>query len=196
MSVVQVGTIYLWDGNTGECLQILEGHTGSVYTLDFGPVTVADHIGYPQLLASSSDDGLIKHGTIKLWDWQTGTCLKTLEHPAQIWSIDWHPDGCWLASATQDGTVRLWNVVTGECDRTLECHNDEVRGVSWNSDGTWFATCSLDETVKLWNPETGACLKTLRAKRPYEGMNITGVTGLTDSQKAILKNLGAIDMQG
>jgi hypothetical protein len=36
-------------------------------------------------------------------------------------------------------------------------------------------------------------LKTLRIDRPYEGMNITGVTGLTDAQKSTLKALGAVD---
>ncbi len=194
-SGVQIGPIYIWDGSTGECLQTLEGHPGTVYTLAFAPATVAERLGYQDLLASSSDDGLAMHGTIKLWDWRSGTCMRTLEHPAQIWSTAWHPGGRWLASATQDGTVRLWNVITGECDHILNCHRDEVRGVTWKSDGTWLATCSLDETVKLWSPDTGECIKTLRAKRPYEGMNITGITGLTTSQKALLKNLGAIEMQ-
>ena len=192
-SGVQVGPIYIWDGSTGDCLQTLEGHTGTVYTLAFGPTKVAKSMGCQHVLASSSDDGLVMHGALKLWDWQTGKCLKTLEHPAQIWSIAWHPDGRWLASATLDGTVRLWDVLTGKCDRILACHIDEVRGVTWNADGTWLATCSLDETIKLWNPATGDCLKTLRAKRPYEGMTITGVTGITESQKVILKQLGAIE---
>jgi hypothetical protein len=29
--------------------------------------------------------------------------------------------------------------------------------------------------------------------RPYEGMNITGVTGITEAQKAMLKALGAVE---
>jgi hypothetical protein len=40
---------------------------------------------------------------------------------------------------------------------------------------------------------TRECLKTIRADRPYERMNITGVTGLTEAQKATLKALGAIE---
>ncbi|MEM0979393.1 MAG: NB-ARC domain-containing protein, partial [Cyanobacteria bacterium P01_H01_bin.58] len=104
-SGVQVGLIYIWDGRTGECLQTCKGHTGTIYTLAFAPATVADLMGCQHLLASSSDDGLVMHGALNLWDWRSGTCLKTLEHPAQIWSIDWHPDGRWLASASQDGTV-------------------------------------------------------------------------------------------
>lgn len=37
------------------------------------------------------------------------------------------------------------------------------------------------------------CIQTLRATRPYEGMNIAGVIGLTEAQKNTLKMLGAID---
>jgi WD40 repeat protein len=53
---------------------------------------------------------------------------------------------------------------------------------------------SQDETVKIWNLKTGECLKTLVAGRPYEGMNITGVTSLTEAQKTMLKALGAVEI--
>jgi hypothetical protein len=33
----------------------------------------------------------------------------------------------------------------------------------------------------------------VRSPRPYEGMNITSITGLTAAQKATLKTLGAVD---
>jgi len=41
--------------------------------------------------------------------------------------------------------------------------------------------------------QTDECLKTLRSDRPYERMNITGVKGLTEAQKATLKALGAVE---
>jgi WD40 repeat protein len=43
-----------------------------------------------------------------------------------------------------------------------------------------LASSSEDQTICLWNIETGECLKILRTPRPYEGMNITGVIGLTE----------------
>jgi hypothetical protein len=52
-----------------------------------------------------------------------------------------------------------------------------------------------DGTIKLWDIHTGECLRTLRPPRPYEGMNITGATGLTDAQRETLKQLGAIEEQ-
>ncbi|WP_414584796.1 hypothetical protein [Scytonema sp. PCC 10023] len=42
---------------------------------------------------------------------------------------------------------------------------------------------------------TGECLKTLLVLRPYEGINITGTTGLTEAQKATLQALGAVELQ-
>jgi len=49
--------------------------------------------------------------------------------------------------------------------------------------------------MKLWDVETGTCIKTLQGLRPYEGMNITGVKGLTAAQKEGLKALGAIEYE-
>jgi WD40 repeat protein len=64
--------------------------------------------------------------------------------------------------------------------------------VAFSRDGETLASCSSDETIKLWDVKTGECLKTL-TDRPYEGMNITGVTGLTEAEKATLKALGAVE---
>jgi WD40 repeat protein len=65
--------------------------------------------------------------------------------------------------------------------------------LGWSTDGRTFVSSSQDETIKIWDVSTGECKKNLRADRLYEGMNITGATGLTEATKATLKALGAIE---
>jgi WD40 repeat protein len=50
-----------------------------------------------------------------------------------------------------------------------------------------------DSTIRIWDTHTGECIRILRPPRPYEGMNITGATGLTDAQRETLKALGAVE---
>ena len=105
----------------------------------------------------------------------------------------WRPDGQTLASSSADHRVKFWNSSSGQCLKTLQGHTARVWSVVWSPDGQILASGSADETIKLWDVNTGECLKMLRADRPYEGMNITGVTGLTEAQRATLYTLGAIE---
>jgi len=128
-----------------------------------------------------------------LWDVKERVCLNTLKgHKDWVKSVIFSPDGCTLASGSGN-QIWLWDVRTRECLRTFEEHNDRVRSVTFSPDGCTLASGSEDETIKLWDVQTGECLKTLRSPRPYERMNITGVTGLTEAQKATLKALGAVE---
>jgi WD40 repeat protein len=102
-------------------------------------------------------------------------------------------EGHLLASGSDDRTVRLWNVQTGRQLKMLQAHTGPVWSVAFHPDGRTLASGSEDETIKFWDVQTGECLKTLRAERPYEQMNITGMTGVTAAQKVMLKALGAVE---
>ncbi|NES00537.1 MAG: hypothetical protein F6J86_43285, partial [Symploca sp. SIO1B1] len=72
-------------------------------------------------------------------------------------------------------------------------HTNGVRTVAFSPNDKMLASGSRDGTIKFWDIQTGECLKTLRSPRPYERMNINGVTGLTEAEKTSLKALGAVD---
>ncbi|MBE8996897.1 NACHT domain-containing protein [Nostoc sp. LEGE 12447] len=174
-------TVKLWDVRTGRCLHTLQGHTEWVWAVGF-----------------SSDGGILASGsgdqTIKLWDVSTGKCLRTLQdHTNTVYSVAFSSDGRILASGSGDQTVKLWDVNTGSCLRTLLGHTRWVWSVTFSSDDQTVVSCSEDETIKIWDVQTGECLKTLKSKNPYEGMNITNISGLTESQKDTLKTLGAVE---
>lgn len=179
-------TIRLWNARTGDCLQVLTGHAAWVKSIAFSP---DGHI-----LASGCDDQ-----TIRLWDTNTGACLKILQgHGNMVRTVAFSPGGQILASGSHDQTIRLWWTDTGQCWKVLEGHTGQVSSVAWyptssaEIDDLILASSSADETIKIWDVNTGECWKTLRADRPYEGMNITGATGITTAQKATLQALGAI----
>jgi len=173
--------VRLWDVSTGKCLKKMQEHTTQVWTVAYSPDG--------KTLASGSDGGIVK-----LWNVTTGECRQTLQgHTSGVHSVAFSPDGQTLASGSGDGSVKLWNVTTGECCQTLHGHSSCIWSVAFSPDGQTLASSSQDETTKLWDLNTGTCLKTMRIDKPYEGMNITGVKGLTDAQKSNLKALGAVD---
>ncbi len=176
-------TVRLWEVKTGTCLSVLRGHRDRIYSVVFSPDGA--------YLASGSKDR-----TICLWDVGSGRCIKSLEgHSDWVWSIVFTPDGQFLASGSEDQTVRLWEVKAGTCLKTLEGHSSWVQSVACSTlDGRQVvASGSHDGTIKLWDVQTGDCLQTLSSSKPYEGMNITGVKGLTQAQKEMLKELGATE---
>jgi WD40 repeat protein len=169
-------------GESEESFRTLHEHTNSVLSVIFSP----DGCN----LASGSRDQ-----TVKIWDVDTGACLKTLEgHQGAVWALAISPDGQFLASGGEDKIIKVWDLASGECLRTLHGHQNLIKSITFHPEGSSLVSGSLDETMKVWDIETGECLKTLQVTRPYEGMNITGTTGLTDAQKATLKALGAVEI--
>lgn len=195
-------TIRLWDVRNGQCLQTLHGHTNQVFSVAYSPRTpMANNPSLPNLPDPGELRGFLASGstdqTVRLWDNPTGQCCKTFtEHTNWVFSVAFSIDGKTLASASHDQTVRLWDVATGQCCQICTGHTHLVSSVAFNPQGKMLASGSQDQTVRLWNVDTGECLNVLRAKRLYEGMNITGATGLTEAQKVTLKAIGAVETDG
>ncbi|MEO1347959.1 MAG: NB-ARC domain-containing protein [Cyanobacteria bacterium J06635_15] len=189
-------TVRLWQVETGTCTGSLNGHTDWIYSVAFIPhqtVHAPDfecqtNPGY--LLASAGADR-----TIKLWDVQSGECLRTLEgHTDWVYAIAAHPTGKFLASASYDHTARIWDVQTGDCVHTLT-HDAPLWSLAFHPEGHTLACGSQNEMITLWHVDTGIRDKSLQLPQPYEAMNITGTKGLTAAQKSILKALGAVEQR-
>lgn len=120
----------------GRCsTKIFRGHRNGVMCLQFDGNT----------LATGSYDS-----TIKIWDIETGECLRTLRgHTSGIRALQF--DDTKLISGSLDKTLRVWNWRTGECISTFQGHTGGV--VTVNFEGNILASGSVDCAVKIWNFE-------------------------------------------
>lgn len=179
-------TIRLWDTETGEQIRLLQGH-------DKWLLTVAWHPNGQWLASGSADQ------TIRLWDSASGELLQVFSgHRSQVQAVAFSPAEPILASASGDSTIRLWHIETGALLRTLDGHTNQVQAVAFSADGQTLASSSNDGTIKLWHWATGDWatgeeVRSLQPERPYEGMVITEVQGLTVGQLGLLQELGAVD---
>jgi WD40 repeat protein/transcriptional regulator with XRE-family HTH domain len=178
------GAIYQWDATDGTLLQQFPGHHGIVMRVAWSPNS--------KLLASCG--GNSTNGEIFVWDMQRGERIRAFTgYPSIVYALVWSPSGDQLISGGGDGVLRWWDVKTGECVGIRTTHHGTIHSLKVSPDKQRLASCGDDGTIMIWDLHTGEHLQTLRRNRPYERLNITGIKGLNEAQKATLYALGAIE---
>ena len=148
-SVSSINNVRIWDGESGECLKVLNGHERWVNSLTVS----ADG---KRVVSGSEDE------TVRIWDGDTGECLKVLEgHADSVYSVALSPDGRWIVSGSGDTTLRIWDEESGNCLKVLEGHEISVNSVAVSGDGKKIVSGGLDKTIRIWDGESGECLKVL-----------------------------------
>jgi len=140
--------------------------------------------------------------TVRLWDVEEGECRFILiGHSDNVWRVAYSQKGDLLASGSLDKTVRLWDTVSGQCRTVIYNFQDVVRAVDWNttSDGMYLVTGCDDGSVLKWQvaDEDGQCRVRLQWSATNGALTMTGasiqdVRGLTQTNKQLLKQRGAI----
>ena len=131
-------------------------------TLEGPPWTALDFRKTVMTVVTGSGDA-----ELRLWDVQTGACLKTLKgHEQIVTSCAFSPDGSKIVTASKDRKVRIWSVVGGNTVKTLkESHAEShtVTGCSFSPDGTRIALTTWTErnNCKLYDAVTGNRVLTL-----------------------------------
>ena len=110
-----------------------------------------------------------------------------------MYALAWSASGTMLVSGGSDGLLRWWDLRLGEYVQVRKAHQGAVQSLKHSPDGLLLASCGDDGAIMIWDLESGDHLRTLRRDRPYERLNITGIRGLTEAQKASLRALGAIE---
>jgi WD40 repeat protein len=154
------GAARIWDRDTGELLNILDGAAARMGRAKFS------HDGQ-QVLAGGA-------GMARIWNASTGAELAVFRAARFVQCVAFSPDDRRLVTASQDGSVVLWNTETGDrianfgqYDNTLEVelaapyhlHDGTpilfMFSVAFAPDGRRVLTASADRTARIWIPETG-----------------------------------------
>jgi WD40 repeat protein/transcriptional regulator with XRE-family HTH domain len=178
------GSVFLWEASHGRLRASLQGHRGMVMSVAWSPDGT--------WLASGG--GGSESEELFVWDAQSGERLHALSEPgAVVYALAWSPTGVVLLSGGSDGMLRWWDLQQRECVRVRKAHQGAVQSLKSSPDGRRLASCGDDGVINVWDLQSGDLLQTLRRDRPYERLDITGIRGLTQTQKATLRALGAIE---
>jgi WD40 repeat protein len=175
------GAIQLWPLTQPTHCQLLMEHQRQVHSL-------AMSLDGTRLVSASHD------GSVRWWDVPSGQPLGLWHHPGGQWihSVMIDPSGEILAITSDSSDVEVWAVQHNQPRRPLKGHSHDIWGVFVSPGSTHLATASQDYEIRIWQLSLGRCQQVLRPDRPYEGVNIRGATGLSPSETAMLKSLGAI----
>src|SRR5262249_1818211 len=112
-------------------------------------------------------------------------------HPGIVYAVAWGLSDDLVVSGGGNGNLRWWDVQSGECVRVRQAHHGTVQSLRRSPGGPKLASCGDVGARMLWDLPTVEHLQTLRRDRPYERMDITGLSGISEAQRALLIALGA-----
>ena len=194
------GTIRLWPGQPYPAISpgTFTGHQNQVHGLAVGldgaMLVSASHDGTVRWWSLEPGDSPSVQASIQNEDPGSRRALGQWHHPEEQWlqGVTISPTGEILAITSVATQVEVWAVATNRRRHVLLGHSQDIWHGSVSSNRTHLITASQDDEIRVWALDTGTCQQTLRPDRPYEGVNIRGATGLSDTEEQMLKSLGAI----
>jgi len=101
-------------------------------------------------------------------------------------SVEFSPDGAFLAIGLHQGDVLLWDVYAETIQTTLTGHTGKVSDLIFSTNNRYLFSASFDRTVKMWNVYDGTEIKTIVAhSQPIRSIDVSRdgrflVTGAND----------------
>ncbi|WP_295881052.1 TIR domain-containing protein [uncultured Thiohalocapsa sp.] len=133
-------TLRVWDIDSGECLELLAGHSEGVNSVQATPDgrlvvsgskdqtvkiwdlqarrcvgTLEGHEDEVNSVAVTHDGAIVASagfadGSVRLWDWQTGSCLQVVRDRFEPVSLAFTPDGSRLIVGTVRGGIHIYRI--------------------------------------------------------------------------------------
>jgi WD40 repeat protein len=137
------------------CVRIFETATGKEIgnlPTGFHPMRLAFRPGQAQLAVAGDK-------LVKILDQNSGKVIATLEHPAAIGWIEWHPDGELLATACNDLKIRLWRAAEGNLALPpLQGHASLGLRLQFTDHGHRLISNDWSSSLRVWDTATGRLL--------------------------------------
>lgn len=136
--------VKLWNGDTGEPLFKLPGHTRPVSALTFS------RDGNVLASASGSNKTNSPH-SVRVWDMETRKQDLRIDIDSWVFALAFSRDGTRLLASCNDGTIRLWDVATGQEALVLRGEAGEFYGAAFSHDGSRIVAGCDDFKIRIWH---------------------------------------------
>lgn len=149
-SASELGTIWLWELNTGDLMTTLIEHEAAVDVLSVGWDYKVGLAFSPNgtLLASGGMDGQIMVSEVGS---NPNPLIFKGHHAWRVKVLAFSPDGKHLVSGSRDNSIRLWDAEIGMEHIVLSGHVGEVNALAFSADGKTLISGSIDGTILLWD---------------------------------------------
>lgn len=178
-SVAKDSSASIWYASNGERLGTLEGHQGTIWSIDVDSKTT--------LAATGSADL-----TIRLWRAETGECVYKWETASPVRRVAFSPDNSKLLAVTDKvmgskGLISVYdlnhdNVSAQNADASLviETRADatKVTVAGWSAEGQYIIAGHEDGHVSKYDGKTGEFIQTVRAHGIHNEEKVVSVTDI------------------
>ncbi|GMJ09013.1 LEUNIG_homolog, MUCILAGE-MODIFIED 1 [Hibiscus trionum] len=140
-------SVRMWDAaNPSYCVQVYNGHSSPVMSLDFHPKKT-------DLFCFCDNDDEICY-----WNLNTFSCTRMSK--GGMAQVRFQPRIGHLLAAASDKVVSIFDVETNRQTLTFQGHSEMVNYICWDVNGDYLASVSHN-LVKLWSVATGECIQEL-----------------------------------